>query len=197
MTGKLTVALSLLIVASAGYGFGSTVGEDIWRWAERKLVAIDAQAFTEGCISVLSNATNTDKSGELSEEELKTFALRAVQVKEVATQGDMLLVDVVIENLITGPIEYSLTLLSHASDSTTDWQLRSNRQVYDIVMLDKGEKRVYSLSDYFPSDRVPKRFWLEVKIDILGYWISVKRSFFFGSDASMTCPSSLSSSGQD
>jgi len=183
-----TVAL-LLIVAVLGYGLGRTIGEDAWRWGARKILPVYAQEFREGCLTAVSNAARAPSDDELSEEHLKAFAADAVAVKHVATQGDSLLVDVEIENIIEGPINYSITLLSHASDSTTEWGLRSNKQVYNIVMLDKGERRKYSLSDYFPADRAPKRFWLEARVELFGYWVTVKRSYFFSTDASMSCSS--------
>ena len=167
-----TVAL-LLIVAVLGYGLGRTIGEDAWR----------------SCRIRYRGEARAPSDDELSEEHLKAFAADAVAVKHVATQGDSLLVDVEIENIIEGPINYSITLLSHASDSTTEWGLRSNKQVYNIVMLDKGERRKYSLSDYFPADRAPKRFWLEARVELFGYWVTVKRSYFFSTDASMSCSS--------
>ena len=183
------IVMLLIVVAVFGYGFGRTVGEDVWMWSLRKISPVNAQEFREGCLTAFSNAAKTPSEDELSEDHLKAFAASAVEVKHVATQGDSLLVDVEIENIIEGPINYSITLLSHASDSTTDWALRRNKQVYNIVMLDRNEKRKYSLSDYFPSDRDQKRFWLEVRIEVLGYWVTVKRSYFFGSDASLSCSS--------
>lgn len=180
--------LLLVVVALFGYGLGKTVGEDAWRWGQRKLLTINAQKFTEGCFSVLSNGAKEVKKGELGEKHLGALAISAIKVKQVSAQGDMLFVDIEIENPIEGPIEYSLNLLSHVSDSSTDWKLGRDKQVYNIVMLDKGEKRAYSLSDYFPSDRKPKRFWLEARVELLGYWVTVKRSFFFGEDSSLTCP---------
>lgn len=188
----LSAVLLLLFIAVFGYGFGRFVGEDIWKWGTQKSSPVTAQQFKEGCLTVLSNAEKTrgkDNNG-VSEEDLKLFATRAVTVKTVATQGDQLLVEVEIENHIEGPINYSLNLLSHASDSTTDFTFRRNKHVYDIVMLGKGEKRRYSLSDYFPSERAPKRFWLDIRLEMFGYWVTIKRSYYFGSDTSKTCSSS-------
>lgn len=178
----------LLVVAIVGYGFGKTIGESAWKWGQKKLLTTNAQKHTEGCLSGFSNGVRTAKEKGLNEEGLKAFSAKAIKVKQVATQGDMLFVDVEIENLVEGPIEYSLTLLSHASDSTTDWDKRGEKHAYNIIILDKGEKRTYSLSDYFPADKKPKRFWLESRVELFGYWVSTKRTFFFGEDAALTCP---------
>lgn len=179
----------LLFIAVLGYGFGKTIGEDAWGWAENQLYPVVNYDFSEGCVSVLSNGAKVEANEKLTEEQLKALALAATRVKSVTSRGDMLFVEVEIENLIEGPIEYSLTLKSHVSDSTTEGRHRINSFVYNIVMLDKDEKRNYSLSDFFPEDRRPKRFWVEARVEITGYWVTVTRSFFFGPDASLTCPS--------
>lgn len=179
----------LLVIAVFGYGFGKTIGEDVWGLAEDQLSPVVTHDFSEGCVSVLSNGEKVKSNETLTEEQLKAFALAATHVKSVTSREDILFVEVEIENLIEGPVEYSLTLKSHASDSTTETRHRRNSFVYNIVMLGKDEKRKYSLSDFFPEDRRPKRFWLEARVEIAGYWITVTRSFFFGPDASLTCPS--------
>lgn len=181
--------IALLVIAVLGYGFGKTIGEDAWGWAEDKLSPVVPHDFSEGCVSVLSNGAKVEANETPTEEQLKAFALAATHVKSVASRGDMLFVEVEIENPIEEPVEYSLTLKSHASDSTTEVRHRRNAFVHSIVMLGKDEKRTYSLSDFFPEDRRPKRFWVEARVEIAGYWIIVTRSFFFGPDASLTCPS--------
>lgn len=178
----------LLLVAFFGYAFGKTFGEDIWRWGQGKLLSVHSQKFTEGCVSVSSNGAKDTNSKELAEEKLRAFAMSAIKVKQVSTQLDTVFVEVEIENIVEGPVEYSLKLLSHVSDSSTKWSLRADRYVYDIVMLEKGEKRKYLLSDYFPAERKPKRFWLETRVQLFGYWVNVERSFFFGEDSSLSCP---------
>lgn len=180
----------LLLVALMGYGFGKTFGEEIWWWGQKKITPVRVEKFTEGCLSGYSNAkakTKTRTNKELSSESLKAFSKAAIKVKQVSTQGDLLKVDVEIENLVEGPIEYSLSLLSHASDSTIDWKLRGSSQVYNIVILNRGEKRTYSLSEYFPAERKPKKFWLEARVELFDYWVSTKRTFFFGEDTSLSC----------
>lgn len=186
--GAAAAAIALLlIVAVFGYAIGSTVGEDAWRWSQNQLAERHAQEFNEGCVTVRSSAPLESENG-LTEAHLKGLALAAVEVKRVALVGDALITDVEVTNIIEGPVDYALTLVSHASDSTVDWSLRRDRSVQDIVMLDKGEVRSYTLSDYFPPDRKPKRFWLETNLKLFGYWVEVRRSFFFGEDASMSCP---------
>lgn len=182
----IAAIILLLTIGAMGYGIGKTVGEDIWNWGREQLSPAVSHAFSEGCVSVQSNGAKVESDKTVSEEQLKALALTSTRVLSVTTRGDMIYVEAEIENLIEGPVEYSLKLSSHASDSTTG--VRGDSFIYDIVMLEKEEKRKYALSDFFPEDRKPKRFWIESRVEFSGYWVSITRSFFFGPDASLTCP---------
>jgi hypothetical protein len=80
------VIFLLVVIAVFGYGFGKTVGEDVWKWSERKILSVNAQEFTEGCLTVLSNGVKEAGEDQLSEEHLKKFAATAVRVRHVARE---------------------------------------------------------------------------------------------------------------
>jgi hypothetical protein len=179
---------SLVLVAVMGYFIGSTIGEVAWEFAAQKITPIVPAEFKENCPIVSSNAEQEPKNGELSEAELGNFAKQSVIVEGVGVQGSRIVVDLKVMNIIEGPIEYSVKLYSHATDSSSRPFAPMENFVYDIVLMDDGESRSYRLKESFPEGQTPKRFWIETRTELSGYWVTVKRPFFFGDDAAQTCP---------
>lgn len=172
-----------------GYVFGKdsalSLAEAASKEEPKKEVAAVDQPFELGCADFQSNG---DK--KLSDDVLKRVAVSSVQITKVIRRGDLIAADVKVENLVEGETEYSVSLKSPASDSSTEITLRADSFIYDIVLMEEGATRTVSVSNYLPESYKPQVFWVETRLEIGGgYWVTYRQRVSFGRDVKLICPS--------
>ncbi len=187
--GLILLSGFVAIGAGAGYFFGKEQAEaQALRSSSPQTttneVARIEQPFRLGCVDFSSNG---DK--RLNDDLLRNAAVASTRITKVYRQGDRVIADVQLENLVSGETEYQVKLQSPASDSSTDILLRADSFVYDIILMEKGATKDVTVSNYLPEKYKPQVFWIESRLEIPGgYWVTYRQRVSFGPDANLTCP---------
>jgi hypothetical protein len=140
------------------------------------------QEFSLGCAEFSSNGDKT-----LSDSSLKSLAVQSAEVKRVFRRGDIVGVEVELKNPTGLETEYSVNLKSPAADSSTRLQSEAGSYLYDILLIDKGVSRVAIVENFIPESYKAQVVWMEVRLEVAGYWVNYKRRISFGRDAGLQC----------